>query len=202
MVGGTWKGISYLRALPAHVNDANSIPQQSTRMKMSLVMALLGTCTEFIRRGFQGYAQKMSAFNAATSYNFHNAFSGEYPDLQLDFSKLLLSRGSLTGGDNVGCASTEAGSVDFSWDDNTASGTASAGDAAMLLVHNPAKKRSVYLIQGALRSDAAATLELPVDFSGDEVHCYLAFADLVNLMGKQPKSCISDSAYAGSVVVA
>jgi hypothetical protein len=202
VVGGFWKGISYIRSLPSHVNDANSIPQKTVRMKMRMVTQLLQTYTAFIRIGFNGYAVKMSAFNAATSYNYHHGVKGEYPDFEPDYPNLLVSRGSLAGGDNVTCSSAEAGKVTFNWLDNSGSGEASPGDTALLLVHNPAKNRSVYLLQGNSRSDSGATVNVPADFSGDEVHCYLGFADLGKVVSSKVKNFVSNSVYAGSVVVA
>jgi hypothetical protein len=35
VVGGSWKGIDYLRVLPASVHNANSQPQISQRYKFS-----------------------------------------------------------------------------------------------------------------------------------------------------------------------
>ena len=71
----------------------------------------------------------------------------------------------------------------------------------MLLVFNPAKMMSVYLFQGAIRSDGRVEMDVPGDFSGDEVHCYLSFADFGNLVTGQGKDYVSNSVYAGSVTV-
>lgn len=201
VVGGSWKGISYIRSLPSHVSNANSIGQRSARLKLALVMQFLKTCTPFVRIGFNGYAVKMSAFNAATSYNYHQAVSGEYPDFELDYPVVLVSRGNLTEGDNVVCNSPEAGKVAFTWADNSGVGTALPGDTALVLVYNPAKNRSVYLLQGNSRSDGAGEVNLPAEFSGDEVHCYLAFADLGKLVSGREKNYVSNSIYAGTVTV-
>lgn len=201
VVGGSWKGISYIRALPTHVTNANTIGQKSARMKLQMVMQFLKTCTPLIRIGFNGYAVKMSAFNAATSYNFHNAISGEYPDFETDYAKIMVAMGNLTGGDNVSCNAAEASKVAFAWSENSGVGIALPGDTALLLVYNPVKNRSVYLLQGNSRSDAGAVLNVPANFSGDEVHCYIAFADLTKLVRGQEKNYVSNSVYAGTVTV-
>ena len=202
VVGGTWKGISYLRALPSHVTQANSPAQLSARQKMSLVSRFLKTCVPLVRIGFSGFAQKMSAYNAATSYNFHYAVGGDYPDHVLDYPSLVVARGNLAGGEGAGCTSTEAGKVTFSWNDNSGTGNASTGDTAMLLVFNPAKESSMYLLQAASRSDGSAEVNVPVGFTGDEVHCYLAFADLGSMVSGQAREHVSNSVYAGAVAVA
>lgn len=201
VVGGTWKGISYLRTLPASVNDAKSVKQLSTRMKLQLVVQFLQSCTEFIRIGFKGYAVKMSAFNAATSYNYHNGIFGEYPLLEYDFARLLVSRGKLAVADVIACVAPMELKVSVSWTDNSGIGNASPGDTAMLLVFNPAKIRSVYLLQGAVRSDGMIEMDVPADFRGDVVYCYLAFADYSNLVTGQSKDYVSNSVYAGTVII-
>jgi len=201
VVGGTWKGISYLRALPSHVTQANSPAQLSARQKISLVNRFLKTCVPLVRIGFNGFAQKMSAYNAATSYNFHNAIGGDYPDHVLDYPSIAVARGNLAGGDGVGCTSTEAGKLSFSWNDNSGADNANNSDTAMLLVFNPAKESSVYLLQAASRGDGSAEVNVPIDFTGDEVHCYLAFADLGSMVGGQPRDHVSNSVYAGAVTV-
>lgn len=201
VVGGTWKGISYLRSLPASVNDAKSIKQRISRLKMYLVVQFLQTCTDYIRIGFKGYAVKMSAFNAATSYNYHNGITGEYPELWYDYAGILVSRGKLTAVNDATCSAPAAKRVGVTWIDNTGDGNASSADTAMLLVFNPAKMRSVYLFQGANRSAGSVEMDVPRDFSGDEVHCYLSFADFGNLVSGQAKDYVSNSVYAGSVTV-
>jgi hypothetical protein len=161
VVGGNWKGISYLRALPSHVTQANSYAQLSARQKMSLVNRFLKTCVP-----------------------------------------LVVARGNLASGDGAGCTSTEAGKVMFSWNDNSGAGNANTGDTAMLLVFNPAKESSVYLLQAASRGDGSAEVNVPVGFSGDEVHCYLAFADLGSMVSGQAREHVSNSVYVGAVTVA
>ena len=201
VVGGTWKGISYLRSLPASVKDAKSIKQRIARLKMHLVVQFLQTCTDYVRIGFKGYAIKMSAFNAATSYNYHNGIAGEYPDLVYDYAGLLVSRGKLTAVNDAICSAPAALRVAVGWIDNTGDGNASSTDSAMLLVFNPEKMRSVYLFQGANRSDGSVEMDVPRDFSGNEVHCYLGFADFANMVTGQAKDYVSNSVYAGSVTV-
>ena len=202
VVGGTWKGISYLRALPSHVTQVNSPAQLRLRQKMNLVNRFLKTCVPLVRIGFSGYTQKMSAYNAATSFNFHYAVTGEYPDQALDFPSLAISQGNLPGGEGVSCEPAGAGKVAFNWADNAGLANANAGDTALLLVYNPAKESSVYLLQGASRGDGTAEVVVPAAFSGDNVHCYLAFADMARLVGGRAREYVSNSIYAGTVTVA
>ena len=200
VVGSSWKGISYLRSIPSHVTNANTIPQRMSRLKMRLVTKFLKTCNPLIRVGFNGYAVKMSAFNAATSYNFHQAIAGEYPDFSLDYTALTVARGNLAGGESVSCGASEPGKITFTWVDNSSTGNGQPGDMALLLIYNPVKETSVYHLQGFSRSDALATVDVPLSFAGDEVHCYLAFTDVTRMTGSRLKDSVSNSVYAGSAI--
>jgi hypothetical protein len=64
----------------------------------------------------------------------------------------------------------------------------------MLLVYNPAKGLSVAIAAGNTRASETQVVTVPNLFAGDEVQCYLSFA---NASG----SACSDSRYVGAVVV-
>lgn len=201
VVGGSWKGIDYLRVLPANVSDANSPSQITQRNKFMVVIKFLQPITEFIRIGFRGLAVKQTAFNAAMSYNFHNALTGEYPDIAIDYAQAAVSRGNLPAAVNPVCASAEEAKVSVSWEPNTGQGQASPDDVAMVLVYNPTLKEAIYVLNAGTRADATANVDLPNNFSGDDVHCYVCFMVLETALVGGAKNAISNSAYAGSINV-
>lgn len=138
----------------------------------------------------------MTATNRASSYNLKNAVMGMYPDQEIDFASVLVSRGDLSQGQDAGVESMDPGEVTFSWSDNSGTGSAQAEDTAMLLVYNPEKGTAVYLVDGSvIRLDGGNSLILPSGYEGNTVECYLAF---VSPDGKEA----SDSEYLGSIVVA
>lgn len=194
VVGGTWKGIDYMRIKPSNVSNPRSAGQVDQRSKFSTTLRFLQTMTDFLRVGFKLYANKKTQFNAAMSYNLNNAMTGTYPNLMIDYSNALVSRGGLTGAAN-GAASSSGGAVDFTWDDNSGSGSAFATDTALLVVYNPDKQESVYTIAGADRTTGMESLAVPAEFVGDEVHAFIGF---ISEDGKQ----VANSVYAGSVSVA
>jgi len=201
VVGGNWKGIDYLRIMPASVANPKSEKQMNQRIKFMTVIRFLQPFTEFVRIGFKAYATKMTAFNAAMSYNFKNAISGTYPDYSIDYSKVLLSRGSLTSVYNAACVAELGDTVKLSWDNNSGSGTAQANDKVLAVIFNPATHEVIYTMDAGQRGDAQAELDVPTSYSGKEVHCFMAFASLDSLIANGGKKAISDSCYAGSVSV-
>lgn len=201
VVGGSWKGIDYLRILPASVANPKTQKQMNQRTKFIKVIRFLQPLTDFVRIGFKAYAIRMSAFNAAMSYNFRHAVTGEYPDYSIDPSKVLLTRGTLAVATNVSCDAELPGKVSVQWQDNSGLGNANSSDKAMIVVYNLEDETVVYSLEAAVRSDTAAEMEVPVSFTGKEVHCYVGFTALNEFISTGGKKSISNSAYAGSVVV-
>ena len=194
VIGGNWKGITYMRAKAVSVANPRTEAQQSQRAKFNLAVRFLQPCTDFLRRGYKNYAIKKTAFNAAMSYTLSNVITGTYPTFSIDYSKAMLSRGTLTTAANVQ-ATIAGGVVKISWDDNSTSGSAKPTDSALAIVVNPDNGEAVYNIAGAKRSGCMEQLNIPADWTGDQVEVYLGF---ISEDGKE----VSNSVYAGSVMVA
>jgi len=201
IVGGSWKGIDYLRILPASVANPKTQKQMNQRTKFIKVIRFLQPCTEVVRIGFKAYATRMTAFNAAMSYNFRHAVTGEYPDYSVDPAKVLLTRGMLAGATNVSCGAELPGKVSVQWQDNSGLSNGNSSDKAMVVVYNLEDETVVYSLEAAIRSDAGTEMEVPASFTGKEVHCFVGFTSLDELISTGGKKSISASAYAGSVVV-
>ena len=194
VVGGTWKGIDYMRIKPANVSNPRTAGQVDQRSKFSTTLKFLQSMTDFLRVGFKLYANKMTQFNAAMSYNLNNAITGSYPNFTIDYANALVSRGGLVGAANA-AVSSSGGLVEFTWDDNTGSGNAQATDKALLVVYNPTKDESIYDSTGAVRSATSQNLGMPASYVGDDVEAFIGF---LSEDGKE----VANSVYIGSVTVA
>lgn len=174
VVGSSWKDIQYIRSRPAKYNDAKTKSQVKQRGRFTLAMGSLRTFTPFLRVGFQSQASgRMTAFNAAMSYNMKNAVKGEKENVALDYVSVRVARGDLEGATGIR-AEVVDGALHVNWD-STASGNARPDDVAMVLAYNPAKELSVYDLNGGKRAASTAVLPLPSDWEGDALHAYLVF---------------------------
>ena len=194
VVGGKWKGISYMRAKATSVSNPRTQAQMTQRSKFALVLAILKPITGFIRVGYKKFTTKQTAFNAAMSYILNNAITGAFPDFSVDMSKVLVSRGNLTGAANA-LATSADGVVSISWEDNTGSGTAVQTDKALIVAINPARAEAVYETAGSQRSIGAHEIAVPADWLGESVEVFLGF---ITEDGKE----VANSVYLGSVAVA
>ena len=194
VVGGSWKGIAYMRSLPQKVKNPRTEGQVSQRSKFALTMYYLKPMTAFLRTGWKLYAHRQSPINAAMSYALANAVTGAYPDYEIDPSKVLVSRGSLATAVNAN-ANDVGGSIDISWDDNSNVSNAKQTDKALVAIVNPTKGEAVTITAGEERMTGNQNTVIPADWSGDEVQVYLGF---ISEDGKE----VSNSVYLGAIPIA
>ncbi|WP_157209189.1 DUF6266 family protein [Mariniflexile maritimum] len=191
VIGGSWKGIDYLRIKPSSVANPRTVGQVNQRNKFTVTLEYLQPNLAFVQKGYKNYAVKQTQFNAAMSYVLNNAITGVEPNFNVDFATALLSRGNLSGVLNPGTDLATPGEVTFNWDDNSAEGNANATDKAMLLVYNPSKKESISQLEGADRTVGTETVIIPSTYAGDTVELFMAFIETDG-------SRVSNSVYLGS----
>ncbi len=194
IAGAKWKGINYLRIIPASVANPQTTRQLTQRQKFSLTMSFLQPMSQFLKIGFKDFAVRQTGMNAAFAYNIKNAVTGAYPNFAIDYANALVSRGELAPALNQAAASSVAGTVVFTWDDNTGEIASATTDKTLLIVYNPVKHQAVTVNELAERADGTQTITVPDSFSGDLVQCYIAFIDTDGVQ-------ISNSGFAGAVTV-
>ena len=195
VIGSSWKGQGVMRGIAPHVSDAKTDGQLAVRQKFTVVMNFIHSMIQFLRIGFKNYAVNMTEFNAAFSYNRLNAIQGTYPNFTIDYPNALVSRGNLSPALNQTAASTVAGTILFTWADNSDELNASPTDPNLLLIYNPEKNQAVYFRDLGERADLTQSVTVPHSFSGDLVHCYIAFETADGFEQ-------SNSKYAGAITVA
>ncbi len=132
----------------------------------------------------------------AIAHVIAEALTGTYPDFEIDYTKVLFSKGPLEVVWNAVATSTEAGEITLAWQDNTGIGTAKATDKVVIILYNPAKSKFVYKLEnGANRSAATDTIAVPGAFSGDTVQVWVATMT-------PDKATFSTSVHAGEIEVA
>jgi len=194
VVGGTWKGISYLRSQSSSRKTNFSVKQLEQQAKFSLIMKFLQSMTPLLTVSFRSYAVEMSGFNNAMRYNLINAVTGTYPVFDIDYNLALVSRGDLPNASSPTATTPVAGTVAFQWTNNSGVGKALPTDASLLVVYCPERNQCIFTTAGAARSTGGDTLLVPA-FSGLVVHTYLGFISADN-------KSIASSSYTGQLTVA
>ena len=195
VIGGSWKGIDYIRVKPSSVANPRTEGQVNQRNKFTKVLEFLQPNLAFVKVGFKSSAIKQTEFNAAMSYNLRNAITGSTENPAVDYANALLSKGNLNKPKDPAANYDTAGHVHFSWAENTGEGDAKEEDLMLMVVYNPSKKESVTVLKGIVRVEEEFSVSVPSSFVGDLVHSYIA---ILNKEG----TVTSDSVYLGSGTVA
>lgn len=187
-------GKNTMRSKAIQVSNPRTQLQREQRSKFSLMVELSRMFLPFLKTSFKQVAVGMSQFNMFMKTNIQNVISGTYPDYEIDFAQLKVSKGTLTGTDTGDATAIAGHKVDFSWADNTGVGDALATDKVMALIINYDRKAVVQDITTKSRDDLALSLTVPADWAGDTVYVYIAFSTVA-------KDKFSDSSFLGELVV-
>ena len=193
VIGGSWRGIEYMRSRPGRRTTASSQKQKEQQAKFALMVKFQQPFNDLLKYTFGSYAIRMTGPNSALSYNLRNAVAGTYPDYEVNYSMFLLSRGDLPNALNPAATAGAAGEVNFAWTNNSGTGKAMATDTAMVVIHCPELNQSIYAVGEATRADGELTMEVS-NYSGKTVQTWIAF---FSETGKD----IATSIYTGEVIV-
>lgn len=169
------KGKQVIRKI-GRTTKAPTSAQLAVRQKLAVVNAFLKPILPFINTGFEREVTgtDKNPHNAATAYHIKHALKGDYPNISMDYSKALVSMGILEP--PLAPAVHLTGTLlAFTWVTDPDMSLGIKNDRTMLLVYCPELIQSVYILSGARRSTGQDEIELPANFIGKELHCYISF---------------------------
>jgi len=171
VVGGSWKGINYVRSMPTSVSNPNTVPQQNQRAKfkgaVSMGQALLGAIIQIF---WNPIASGMSGFNRFLSKNvdfFSNAGILDYPNA-LPLSGTLLPAPILSL-----VADASLNTIVAGFGDNGGVGNALSTDTMVLIVYNASQGYWKSITAGYIRSSGTISLPDGQMLVNDAIHAYL-----------------------------
>src|SRR3989339_1289305 len=154
-------GKNTMRTKPIEVKNPKTLLQRQQRAKFTLMVALARLIMSFIRVSFKQVATTMSQFNMFVKSNITDAITGVYPNYSIDFTKVIISKGTLTGADSGAAAAGAGHVIDIIWVNNAGNGDALDTDVAMALVINNTKKAIVQDMLTKTRLDENLQLTVP-----------------------------------------
>jgi hypothetical protein len=202
VIGSSWKGTGVMRIRPASVSNPNTERQQQQRGRFGLVVRFVQAHTPLVKSGFKPWANGLTPYNAAVSYNLANAITGEHPNLSIAFDKVLISRGDLPPVANLAASSPTPGAIHLEWTGSTQLTGARPDDKLMVSVYNEMDNVSLAYASVAERSTGSADLEVPTEWAGKTVQV-LVFLIAANAIGAvETKNQVSNTVWAGAVELA
>ena len=193
VVGASWRGKEVMRSLPKRSNRVATALQQQQRQKFTMVNDFLGGIQPVIKRYYGNDSGIKTRRNQAMSYLMREALVFNDPDYEWDYSKVLISRGDLTGIEDA-TLDVAAGAISVMWTDNSDQGEALADDQLVLVVYDPVTKAVVYSLAAGERADEAAALAMPIYLDGAEVQVWATFV-------AADEKLFATSLYLGSITV-
>ena len=202
VVGSTWKGTGVMRIRAASIKNPNTERQQAQRQRFGLVGRFLQAHRYLINIGFKAYSPGITAGNAAMSYNLANAISGEFPEQAVDMTKVQISRGTLAPLTAPEITSSSPATLEVAWSNNSGMSNANETDHLSVSCYDADSGEAVYFLNCASRADGNVTLSLPAEWSGRSLQVLAFFNSLKNPSDTVSREMVSNTGYAGSVVLA
>lgn len=170
-----------------------TIRQLNCRQQLSVTSAVCSDMLGFINVSYSMriIGTDKSAYNEAMKYNKKNATVGYYPDVELDFGKLLVSEGLLLQAINPAVVASAEGLV-YSWDTDPQLPWPEYTDQVMMLAYFPELRLCKYVLFGAMRQLGTDILPLDIELQGAYMETYISF---ISANRKE----VATSQYTGSI---
>ena len=187
--------------LARSARGATTIPatedKMSQQIKLKLVSNFYNKVTRTLKMGYRKKS-KLRGIAAAISDHVNIATIGTFPNFELDYSKLQVTKSDngFHGGFQVSLATHPDSIVTLNWHALTKireqyPGVAGPEDLVHITFFNATRQRVIEYFKVAERGAKTTTCELPYGMEGDLFHAYLYFTST-------DIKYVSDSEYAGS----
>lgn len=168
--------------------------QRANHQAMSVTMSYLKHMVDFINAGYGSKASGTikNPFNLATSYNKKHALKGVYPNLSVDYSKVVLSQGILQAPKATTMVKSGKG-IAVSWDPFS-DAYCRHDDMVMVMLYHPAEanKGTTTSLYAARRSEGKCFILCPYYDTDQPIEGYIFFKSSDN-------KAVSDSVYLGNL---
>ena len=186
----TRNGKNVVRTVGKNLKEPSEA-QLRSRLEMKVSSTFSKLVKPFIDYGFAAHivGKDLSQFNVCTGYTRNNALKGEYPDISVDYEKVVLSEGPLMPAYQAAATIVPEGlevswyvAEDLPWPDNT--------DQVMLLAYFPETEQVIYNLFGADRTVGKSLLKISEPLLTRHFETYVAFISA-------DRTRVSDSVYIG-----
>ena len=194
VVGVTRRGVDYMRSLPDIRVDNPSEKQIRQRNILAMISSWLKPIKFIINVGFKIFSGGKTPLNQVFSLISKEALIIDGDNISIDYKNVVLSKGELLASFVFEIVTLIESILQIKWKNFNSSSYNKGDDKATFVIYNPVKEKFVSFVGIADREAEAADLQLPEDFSGDVVHCWMQYVDVVG-------DKVSTSTYIGEVLV-
>ncbi|OQP59261.1 hypothetical protein A3860_38055 [Niastella vici] len=193
VVGAKWRGKSYLRSKPDIKKSGKKSDRQLIQQaKFALANNLSQGMKELLDIGFKTTATGLTGKNKALSHMLKKAITGTYPDLQIAYNRVMVSKGTLLNAFDAKASVAVKEAIQFTWTDNSTVSNTNETDVVLMAAYCPDFNCTVFRT-GNNRKTANDTLQMP-GFTGKLVHTWVTFIT-------EDGEDIATSLYTGEVII-
>src|ERR1044071_3633544 len=190
IVGYIRNGKQFYRALPRKSTKEPTPMQIAQKTRFRMTHDVLRPINPLVSTTFK-HRKNRAGHNLAFAYTIGNVITGPYPDYAINWSKLLISNGTLFPAAQPE-AMVDSGRIIYQWKFQPFNNYHQM-DQVILAVYCPELKQCIYTIGSAERKCAGAGIDVQ-SFSGYTVHTYIGFIS-------PNKKLASRSQYTGSFTI-
>jgi hypothetical protein len=192
LVGYTLKGKHVIRTIGKSSKPLTPARKANCE-KMRVVNEILKPSIHAIRSGFRLVVAgtDKNEYNEAVSYNKKNALQGIYPDISLDYTKVLMSMGTLPVAVKPSISQNQE-KITFNWEISDSPASEYHTDRTMLVIYFPDIKETCCQLIGAKRVEGKDVIVIGLEHINERMEAYISFA-------KDNGKAVSNSVHAGSL---
>ncbi|SHE56405.1 GNAT family N-acetyltransferase [Pedobacter caeni] len=192
LVGYTLKGKYVIRMIGKSTKPLTPA-RKANCQKMTVVNEILKPSLQAIRVGFRlaVAGTDRNEYNEAVSYNKKNALQGVYPNISLDYSKVLMSMGTLPVAVKPSISQAEE-KITFNWEISASPVSEYHTDRTMLVIYFPDIKETFYQLSGAKRVEGKDVVVISSEHINERMEAYISFV-------KDDGKAVSNSVHVGSL---
>lgn len=169
--------------------------QRASRQKIKITNEFISPVKAFIHVGMkpEGEALQKTPNDLMLSHTLLNAIQGEYPNQEIDFTKVQFTKGKMEKTKGFQVKLNEDG-LEFSWDTGLVKDQFRHDDQLMVLVYLPQQKGAEFETHAARRSAGKFQFSMIRDQSSAVMEIYVSF------MSTNQKH-VSNSEYLGQITL-
>lgn len=154
----------------------SSEKQLASRQRFRVINKLLRPINGFINLGFmfEIIGTTHNQHNVATSNNMLQAIKGSYPDFEVEYSKVIVSKGKLPAARAATAIVTEV-NITIGWEYDNNQDFSLRSDRLMALFFYPKTNSAIYFLSGAERSAGTQIFDIPAYESEGRPEIYISF---------------------------
>jgi hypothetical protein len=200
---GSMKPANVYPNSPASFIPTNHLlPKKRSAMQL-VQMEKIKACNNFTKAfagsGFfdksfpANHQEGCNGLDRVTKILMNKALTGTFPDYQLNFQQVLISKGNLLMPRHAAVSKMKGHRIYFSFTDNSNPVDSSATDKVILVAYSKKLNQAIFSLDAGTRKDCEAVLKAP-SLRGSEVETWIGFIN-------EEETEVSNSVYTGRIIL-